>query len=172
MCEQSGLTWHILSIGQVDGRADFGELRTIQPNGYVVPLLGRQFAHGILDCYSLVQDFYAREMGIRLSDYTRDDDWWHHGQDLYSLDRLRAEGFELIDGPMRRGDMILMQIRCKDVANHAGIFLGDTGLSEAPNLHPVPNAMLHHLYGRLSERVSYGGMWAQATRYIVRHKEA
>jgi hypothetical protein len=53
--------------------------------------------------------------------------------------------------------MILMQIR-SPVTNHAGIYLGD-------------GQMLHHLHGRLSETVPYGGMWAERTRCIVRHRE-
>jgi len=159
MCEASGLPWHIVSVGQVTGaEPECGDLQTIEPSGYVAPLVGRQFAHGILDCYTLVRDFYDRELGISLSQYDRDDDWWEKGQDLYSLDRLRAEGFDLIEGAPQRGDMVLMQIR-SPVPNHAGVYLGDS-------------QMLHHMHGRLSEVVTYGGMWAERTRYIVRHKEA
>lgn len=159
MCEASCLPWHIISVGRVTGAdPECGDLQTIHPNGYVAPLVGRQFAHGILDCYTLVRDFYARELGIQLSQYDREDDWWEKGQDLYSLDRLRAEGFELIEAGPRRGDMVLMQIR-SPVPNHAGIYLGD-------------GQMLHHLAERLSEVITYGGMWAERTRYIVRHKEA
>ncbi|WP_295573785.1 C40 family peptidase [uncultured Stenotrophomonas sp.] len=159
MCEASGLPWHIVSVGQVTGAdPECGDLQTIQPTGYVAPLVGRQFAHGILDCYTLVRDFYDRELGITLSQYEREDDWWEKGQDLYSLERLRAEGFDLIEGAPQRGDMVLMQIR-SPVPNHAGIYLGD-------------GQMLHHMCGRLSEVITYGGMWAERTRYIVRHKEA
>lgn len=159
MCENSGLPWHIVSVGQVTGEEpSCHDVQTIFPCGYEAPLEGRQFAHGILDCYSLVRDFYARELGISLSQYEREDGWWDNGQDLYSLDRLRAEGFDLIDGEPQRGDMVLMQIR-SPVPNHAGVYLGD-------------DLMLHHLDGRLSEKVVYGGMWAERTRYIVRHKGA
>ncbi|HFT6991417.1 MAG: C40 family peptidase [Stenotrophomonas maltophilia] len=159
MCEASGLPWHIVSVGQVAGEAPAcHDIQTIEPCGYEAPLVGRQFAHGTLDCYTLVSDFYARKLGIHLSQYDRDDNWWDNGQDLYSLDRLRAEGFELFDGEPQRGDMILMQIR-SPVPNHAGVYLGE-------------GKMLHHLYGRLSETVIYGGMWAERTRYIVRHREA
>ncbi len=158
ICEESGLAWHIVSVGQVTGsEPECGDLQTIHPCGYVAPLVGRQFAHGILDCYTLVRDFYALELGVRLSQYDRDDDWWEKGQDLYSMDRLQAEGFEPITGELQRGDMILMQIR-STVPNHAGVYLGE-------------GQMLHHLHGRLSERVPYGGMWAERTRYIVRHRQ-
>lgn len=156
-CEVSGLAWHIVSVGQVDGVAECGDLQTITPSGYRAPLVGRQFAHGILDCYTLVRDFYAWELGIQLSQYEREDDWWLKGQELYSLPQLRGEGFDLIADEPRRGDLILMQVR-STVPNHAGIYLGE-GL------------MLHHLYGRLSDRVPYGGYWAERTCYIVRHRE-
>lgn len=159
MCEVSGLPWHIVSVGQCTGaEPECGDLQSIEPFGYVAPLVGRQFAHGILDCYTLVRDFLARELGIHLSDYEREDDWWEKGQDLYSLERLSAEGFELIEGAPQRGDMVLMQIR-SPVPNHAGVYLGD-------------GQMLHHMHGRLSEVITYGGMCAERTRYIVRHKEA
>ncbi len=159
MCEASGLPWHIVSVGQVTGAdPECGDLQTIEPCGYEAPLVGRQFAHGQLDCYSLVRDFYERELGIQLSQYEREDDWWDKGQDLYNLSRLRAEGFDLIEGEPQRGDMVLMQIR-SPVPNHAGVYLGD-------------GQLLHHMHGRLSEVITYGGMWAERTRYIVRHKEA
>lgn len=169
-CEASGLPWHIISVGQVDGRPECGDIQTIQPCGYRAPLLGRQFAHGVLDCYTLVRDFYARELGIELAQYEREDDWWHKGGDLYSLERLRAEGFDLITDAPRRGDLAIMQVRAP-VANHAGVLLGDEGLNEAPHLAPVANGMIHHLYGRLSDRTVYGGYWRECTRLIVRHRE-
>lgn len=159
ICEASGLPWHIVSVAQGTGEAPVcADLQTLAPVGYEAPLIGRQFAHRVLDCYTLVQDFYSRELGISLNEYEREDAWWAKGQDLYSMDRLQAEGFRPVSGELQRGDMILMQIR-STVPNHAGVYLGD-GL------------MLHHMDGRLSERVPYGGMWAERTRYIVRHREA
>jgi len=169
-CEVSGLTWHIVSVGQVDGRPECGDIQTIAPCGYVAPLLGRQFAHGVLDCYTLVRDFYDRELGINLGNYDREDDWWHKGQELYTIERAHAEGFSLVTDAPRRGDVVWMQVRAP-VTNHAGILLGDEGLAEAPHLAPVANGMLHHLYDRLSERTVYGGYWRECTRLILRHRE-
>jgi proteasome lid subunit RPN8/RPN11 len=156
LCEASGLPWHILSVGQVDGQPEFGALLTITPEGYRAPLVGRQFQHGVLDCYTLVRDFYALELGVQLGDYQRQDDWWLHGGDLYA-DNFAKEGFSVVTDEPRRGDLFLMQIRSPSM-NHAGIYLGD-------------GQMLHHLQGRLSERVPYGGYWAERTQLIIRHKE-
>lgn len=156
-CELSELPWHILSVGMVDGKPDFGMQGYCEPCGYEAPLEGRQFAHGILDCFTLFKDFLWREFGIRLNNYDREDDWWNKGQELYSMDRLNTEGlFQIKDEP-KRGDIILMNIRSK-VPNHAAVYLGN-------------GQMLHHLHGKLSRTEPYGGMWAERTCYIVRHKD-
>ncbi|CAG9184310.1 C40 family peptidase [Cupriavidus respiraculi] len=149
-CEASGLPWHILSWPADD-------LRTIAPQGYEAPLVGRQFAHGVLDCYTLVRDWYRRELGIELRDFPRRDDWWAQGGDLY-MQHYAEAGFAVVsqDAPDQQGDVILMQLRAP-VPNHAGIYLGD-GL------------MLHHLHGRLSSRDVYGGYWQEITRCVLRYQ--
>lgn len=156
-CELSELPWHILSVGMVDGKPTFGTPGYCEPCGFEAPLEGRQFAHGVLDCFTLFKNFLWREYGISVSNYEREDDWWEKGQELYSMERLNAEGFFQITDQIRRGDIILMNVRSK-VANHAGVYLGD-------------GQMLHHLHGRLSRRDNYGGYWAERTVYIVRHKD-
>lgn len=151
-CEGSGLPWLIVAVS---AEGD-GELVEIEPCGYEAPLVGRPFAHGVLDCYTLVQDWYKRELNITLPHFDRPDNWWNTGGDLY-MQHFAEAGCEPARGPLQRGDIILMAIRSR-VANHAAVYLGD-GL------------MLHHLYGRLSSRDIYGGMWAEKTMLVVRHKD-
>lgn len=172
-CEGSGLPWFIVAVAQDDAGAVVpGELVGFAPEGYAAPLLGRPFAHGVLDCYSLVRDWYARERGIALPDFHREDGWWEAGKqgDLY-MDHYAEAGFRrlIIGEQIAPGDVVLMQIR-SDRANHAGVFLGAQALKEAPELFPVPDAMLQHLYGRDSERVVYGGYWREATRLVLRYE--
>lgn len=166
-CEATGLPWVIVSVR--DGVAQ--DVQQIAPTGWTAPLLGRQFFHGVLDCYTLIRDWYQRDAGIELLDFERADDWWNQGQDLY-MQGFAQTGFERVpDGAaLQPGDVVLMAVR-SPVANHAGIYLDKRPLVEAPDLHPVPNAMLHHLYGRLSERVVYGGHWQEITMAVVRHKD-
>lgn len=159
-CESSGLPWHIVRVGQVDDAAKAGELVTIEPTGYKAPLVGRNFSHGVLDCYQLIVDWYREERGIELMQFARADGWWDDGQsDLYTEGFPRA-GFVCIaegDEPMV-GDVILMQIRAANgVPNHAAIYLGDS-------------LMLHHLHGRLSSRDLYAGYFQEVTRAILRYK--
>ena len=159
-CEASGLPWHIVRVDLIDGAPVAGELVTIQPSGYKAPLVGRQFSHGVLDCYQLIVDWYARERAITLPQFARADEWWNDGKsDLYTEGFPLAGFVKLPDGAtLEVGDVILMQIRARNgVPNHAAIYLGD-GL------------MLHHLHGRLSSREVYGGMWSETTRAILRHQ--
>ena len=172
-CEASGLPWYIVAVEKSEnGDVVAGEIRGFAPEGYRAPLLGRQFAHGVLDCYTLVRDWYARERDIVLPDFSRDDGWWEPGKpgDLY-MDHYAEAGFRPLraDEALGPGDVVLMQVR-SDRANHAGVFLGDEPLAEAPGLHPLPDAMLHHLYGRDSERVVYGGFWRESTRAVLRYQ--
>jgi proteasome lid subunit RPN8/RPN11 len=159
-CETSGLQWHIVRVDLVDGAPVAGEIVSFEPTGYEAPLVGRQFAHGVLDCYQLIVDWYARERGITLKQFARADEWWNDGKsDLYTEGFPQAGFARIADGEQpQTGDVILMQIRAKNgVPNHAAIYLGD-GL------------MLHHLYGRLSSRDIFGGYFLENTRAILRYK--
>lgn len=172
-CEATGLPWFIVAVARNEtGEVVGGDLAGFAPEGYSAPLLGRPFAHGVLDCYSLIRDWYARERGVVLPNFRRDDGWWEPGQegDLY-MDHYAEAGFRpLVSGEqIETGDVVLMQIR-SDRANHSGVFIGSTGLQEEPGLFPVPDALLHHLYGRDSERVVYGGYWREATRLVLRYR--
>lgn len=161
-CEASGLPWHILSW-------PMGDLRTIEPSGWQAPLVGRQFSHGVLDCWTLIRDWYARELNVTLPDFERADNWWGDGSsDLYT-EHLSACGGEVVwerghaahpGTVLQRGDVVLMQIRSSNgVPNHGAVYLGD-GL------------ILHHCHGKLSTRDVYGGYWQECTRRIVRHRPA
>jgi proteasome lid subunit RPN8/RPN11 len=141
------------------------------PTGYQAPLVGRPFHHGVLDCYTLVRDYYQRELGITLPDYEREDGWWDKGQNLYA-DNFEGAGFYPVDSTeLRQGDLIVMQVRAEK-ANHAGVYLADGILKTEPDHHPVPGAILHHLHGRDSKRDPFGGFWRESARHYMRHKDS
>lgn len=162
-CEASELPWAIISVesGAAGGHAT--EVLVLEPCGYRAPLVGRPFAHGVLDCYTLVRDWYREEQGRELPDFERRDGWWDDGvSDLYT-EHLAVNGFTVIwrkgdplPLPLERGDLLLMQVRSRNlVPNHAGIWLGDGN-------------MLHHMHGRLSSRDVFGGYWLDCLRLIAR----
>lgn len=148
-CEESGVPWLIVNWPT-------GVVQQFEPSGYVAPLVGRMFSLGVLDCYTLIQDYYARELSIRLANVPRSGEWWKRGEDLYR-DHFAAIGFVKIDeAALRRHDLIVMQLGA-DIANHGGIYLGD-------------GRMLHHPMGRLSGREVYGGYWRTIAVLWLRHR--
>jgi proteasome lid subunit RPN8/RPN11 len=152
MCEATGLPWIIMAIPS-------GLVRVIEPEGYEAPLVGRQFCHGVLDCYTLIRDWHKRERGIEMPDFERRWEWWVNGENLYEDNFEKAGCVEVHRPDMQPepGDILLMQI-ASPVINHAGIYLGD-------------GQFLHHAVNRLSSRDVYGGYWRHHTVKIVRHRD-
>lgn len=152
-CEASGLPWHIVSVPSETWHY-------WEPSGYKAPLLGREYLHGVLDCYSLIQDWYKLKRGITLPPFEREELWWEKGQDYY-MRNFESFGFHKIDPKtVKEGDVIIMQIGKTKVANHAAIYLeGDI--------------ILHHMIDRLSSRDAYGdsngGYWRKCTVAVVRY---
>ena len=148
-CEASGLPWFIVN----PNTETWG---SYTPNGFELPYVGREFSHGIVDCYSLVRDFYKREFNLELNDYNRRDQWWYKGENMY-LDNFAKEGFKEIDlENIGYGDLFLMQLE-SPVPNHAAIYL-DQGI------------VLHHVQGRLSSRDVYGGYYQKVTAKVLKHE--
>lgn len=147
-CEQSGLPWLIVNWPT-------GAVHQFKPSGYVAPLYGRQFAHGVLDCYQLIKDYYERELRIVLPDPVREDEWWLKGQNLY-LENFSAAGFEVVRSPQKH-DVLLMRVGAP-VPNHGAIYLGD-------------GCIAHHQMGRLSSRDRFGGWYEKVSTHILRHKD-
>lgn len=58
--------------------------------------------------------------------------------------------------------------------NHAGIYLGsDPRLPDEPWTPTGAGPfLLHHLYGRPSEVIVFGGPWLDRTRLVLRHRDA
>ena len=148
------------------------EVNIYKPNGYTLPLLGRQYYHGLQDCYTIIKDYYKRELNINLNDYNRLDNWWQNEntESLY-LENFKNEGFiEVSD--IRKHDVILFRIGRTYHINHAGIFLEDGSLTseEAPSV--VGNSLfIHHPYDRLSLREVYGEAWNKRKEKVLRHKD-
>lgn len=148
-CEKSGLPWFIVN----PKTEAWGYC---EPDGFELPYVGREFVHGVVDCYSLCRDWYKREWGLELRDYERRDQWWDHGENLY-LDNFQKEGFYKIPvEELQRGDALLMNL-VSPVPNHAAIYLGD-------------QQVLHHVQGRLSSRDVYGGYYGKSTACALRHE--
>ena len=149
-CEGSGLPWFICGIPSE-------QWEYIEPSGYIAPLVGRQWSHGVLDCYAIIRDWYAQEKNISLLDFERSDEWWKMGGNLY-LDNFEKAGFKRITlEDLSCGDVILMTVN-STVPNHGAIYLGD-------------NMILHHVHGRLSTRDIFGGYWLKNAMVYLRYEK-
>lgn len=127
-----------------------------EPSGYVQPYIGREFVHGINDCYSIWMDFYKRELNIEMFNYSRQHNWWLKGDDLYTQNYIDAGMVEVSVNDLQYGDILLMKV-ASPVLNHCAVYLGD-------------NIILHHVMGRLSCKDVFGGYWKKITEKCLRHK--
>lgn len=157
------IPWHIVSWPE-------GDYRQITPEIHA-SLLGRPFIHGIWDCWQTCNDYYEKYHNITFPRFEREDLWWEKkdGPSLYE-DFYDGAGFYRVYGEPTPGDMIVMQIGRSYHPNHAGIYLGSVNQFEGQNLQGGP-FMLHHMYGKNSEVVVFGGQWYNRTSMILRHKE-
>lgn len=129
-----------------------------RPNGFSLPLVGRTFCFGVVDCYTLVRDYYREVHGIELADYPRRDNFEDRGEELY-LDNFRREGFyEIEEKDLKPGDAILMKFLSKGIVNHAAIYVED-------------GVILHHARNTLSGREVYGGIYRKCASHFLRHRD-
>lgn len=166
----TNVPWGIIPILEEDGIFRVGDPIMWGDGVPKTNLLGRQFLHGVHDCYSLIRDTFAlgkdalAEQGVTekwpyeprdLPEVPRDDAWWSDGKDLY-VDGLAKNGFRIIQpNEARAGDGFLMKIR-SDKLNHGGVLVTD-------------DIILHHLPMRASRREPVG-VWGRSADLWVRHE--
>lgn len=132
-------------------------------------LLGKPFDHGKNDCYQILRDVFKDNLNIKLRSYARPDDWWINDEmdlDLYRRN-YEAEGFQLVDLSHVRDlqilDVALISIPDprnpkRTVVNHCAIYVGN-------------GQVIHHPYGRFSEKTRYAGGLKNLTSMVIRHKD-
>lgn len=162
LCEGSNLPWVIVGLHRDNLTLEMVVEDPVQivPDGYKAPLEGRIFFHGVLDCYTLIKDYYKEKLDIDLPDFERKDNWWedHKAESLYEKHFEEAGFVKVTDGTLNEHDVLLMEICSSAGPNHAAVYLGD-------------NIMIHHMFGQPSTKAVYGGSWQYATRHVVRHKD-
>lgn len=156
-CENSELPWFILGLHKGDSGFWFDELSMIEPCGFEMPYVGRPFAMGVLDCYTMLTDFYEREFGVEITDYPRIEASGRMGF-TYFTERYEGEGFVSVMGQEPKlGDVFFTQSESSPVPDHILIYIGN-------------DTVMHHAIGRLSRRETYGGsVWQQRTTHHLRH---
>lgn len=168
-----GVDWLICGVGKDLLTDDFYfDVKIHQAKAHHAPLLGREYVHGVQDCYTLVQDYFKRELKIDLPNFKRIDDWWEdeNHEPLYENNFAKA-GFEVVDD-LQPHDVILCRVGRTFHVNHALIFIGNGKLTSENTPDCVGDSLvLHHPHGALSRREIYGESLQKRMALIVRHKE-
>jgi proteasome lid subunit RPN8/RPN11 len=146
--ERSGLPWLIVN-------PHTGAHTITMPSGYIAPLIGREFHHGVLDCLSLIRDYYKQTLNIDIPDYVRQDQWWLKGENLYRDKFTECGFFDVPLETLQQHDILIMRM-ASPVENHGAVYVGN-------------NQILQHVSGRLSSRDVFGGYWRKATTLLIRH---
>lgn len=134
-----------------------------------VPLMNRQFRSGPSgtdgkgDCYALIRDYYWLELGIRLKEFPRTDDWYTNKE---SPGNMYVEGFEqtgfkrISESELLPGDVILLEINTikSGCPNHAGIFLG------------WKEGVLHHFRAPYLSKKDPMSRYHKYMTYFLRHE--
>jgi len=136
-----------------------GEFVTVTPKNYQEPLIGREFEHGVNDCYTLIQRYYNQVLNVALPEYKREDKWWE-GDDVDFYDELHEHyGFQKVPfTDIKEHDIIIMKLG-NGKNNHSAVYLGNMQI-------------LHHTPNRLSCRENLNGYWLSIMQYVLRYKYA
>lgn len=161
--DKHGVPWVIVGYPEIE----FG----VYYSGKVQPLVNRPYLHGELDCFTIIKDYYDRELGIQLSDFERVDKWWETADSSLYLDNYQSQGFVQVDN-LQRHDVVLCAVQPTKQVNHALIYLGSDGTLKSEVTEPAigDHLILHHPYNRRSKRDIYGNAWQRRTALIIRHQ--
>ncbi len=137
------------------------------PVGYEFPYEGRQRFFGVLDCLTLVMDYYKRELNIEIPYISHpifksnNYEWIKtiEPQEFLKIGMsfLEENGFQLINiKDLKKHDLVVIQLEGYRFPTHFGIYLND-------------NRFLHQLTEK-SEISIYGKYWRKRTILTYRHK--
>ena len=127
-----------------------------EPNGFVIPYVGRDFNIGSKDCFSLARDYFFNEFGIVIRDYPRTEFWKNKNPNLI-VDNFKKENFsEISESDLKRNDTILIEDPRTGILCHILIYMGN-------------NEILHHPNGRKSTIENYSERYRKLSKIFLRH---
>ena len=148
-CEFSGLEWYIYSL-------EDKSWHSFKPSGWKPnDLIGREWAWGIQDCWSLVTDYYEKKLNINLKKWERPKTIKEFAEQPYFDEGLLSMNFKLVDD-IQENDILLMEGTYNKL-NHVAVYIGD-------------QMILHHVIGKLSCREIFDLQYQQITKKVFRYE--
>lgn len=118
--------------------------------------IGRIFQIKKSDCFTLMRDFYSKELSIPIKDYERNDNWKREDKYIFE-NNYKSEGFYKVNGEYKKYDCHLFKFR-GDAAEHIAVNLGNNLI-----LHQPRNG-----FSRIEELTS---RYKKFIHYTIRHKD-
>jgi len=149
-CEFIGLKWHIYSPLIKDWYS-------FEPSGWQPDsLYGRQWSWGIMDCWSLICDYYKEKLNIEIKKWSRPKtikDFAKNPEFEYALPKLNFKEVDPQD--IQINDVLLME-GIYNKLNHVALYIGD-------------QTILHHVIGKLSCREIFDLQYQKLTKKVYRY---
>lgn len=150
------LSQHTLSIEDVKAARQSKEwwvMYNIAMNSFTeydpkakLPYTGRPWSWTFSNCFSLWQDYYAREYDHRIDDFYLSSEESYKTEDVGYVANLPKQGmYRVKDGNFEQGDLFIIDDGT-GFPNHAGILV-----------EPNRNIILHHRANCLSGRIIFAG---------------
>ncbi len=151
-CNKGKVPWIIFAIKS-------STLLTFNPEDFFVPLIGREYSFGTMDCWSLVSDVYNLELNIPIGrPIVTSEEWFEYNNNLFEEHALENGFIKVGFNDTKKYDVVLFKANNSKVPNHSGVLVEDP-------------YFLHHLKGRLSSKDRFNGYWLKCLHAIYRHKE-
>lgn len=136
-----------------------------EPIGLELPFVGRDYAIGAIDCFSLIKDYYNKTYNIYIPEIESEYRFIEHKPDHKDNDRVHSilpdffkdNGFLQIQ-ELKDGDIILMNT--PDILSpvHCAIY-------------KTPNQILHHPFKKKSCLSLYKDIYKKYSTHFFRHRD-
>lgn len=134
------------------------------PNGYEIPFINREYVMGYMDCFTLIRDYYSRELNIEIQDIDNKYRWIERRKEHPDAGKWITD---LLDHFLNNDFIEVKESKKYDV------ILCKTSFIKSP-IHCLlwldNNQFLHHPWGRKSCIEIYNNYWKFRTLYRLRHK--
>lgn len=118
--------------------------------------LNKDYICGESDCYTLVRNYFNKELNIQLNDYNRQEGWWEKEPNLILENFKRENGIEIEYKDLKENDLILFKLNGRP--SHFSIYLGNNFILH----HPINSkSLISEVTDSLKKRICI----------IIRHKD-